>query len=502
MKFTPMYDLESLTEDQRKLYYLSACEYFKVPPELNLLAFFYMDSGEGKRNLVLYAKKGATDIIRGNLQISTISLEQANGPGYVSWVVKGQDKTGRVEQAVGSASIEGLRGQALASQVMIAQTRATRRMTLQFVGGGLLDESELHGVLTDINRADSPLATLSTIPAPIQPTVKPNTDPGKDITPKTEEAVAIMQYGTLRPDSERKRGFDVPQNPPKEGVSLQTTAPAAFSSGDITPASVETTEQVKEPKKRRGRPRKNSNEVTFDEEFGTPHLSEYVRVEQPKAPETGYPAKYPDTMSGYDNNPGKVSESGHNKTEAPESRQPIQTRPFPPAFGPEGKITGIDVVVTPKEMNMPTAESAQKALQEVASKLDINKMPAPTFLRDVPVIVGNALIDSVVKQAAAELMPVVDPDMPSEAEEKAWRARLFVYTNDVLPKGGMRKEDGIIWKIRKYVQLMFPDLPVKNGTVKLNNKQWKHLMGILDGNQQTQGPAGLVKIIEDATGKT
>ncbi len=110
MKFTPMYDLESLTEDQRKLYYLSACEYFKVPPELNLLAFFYMDSGEGKRNLVLYAKKGATDIIRGNLQISTISLEQANGPGYVSWVVKGQDKTGRVEQAVGSASIEGLRG--------------------------------------------------------------------------------------------------------------------------------------------------------------------------------------------------------------------------------------------------------------------------------------------------------------------------------------------------------------------------------------------------------
>ncbi len=115
------------------------------------------------------------------------------------------------------------------------------------------------------------------------------------------------------------------------------------------------------------------------------------------------------------------------------------------------------------------------------------------------------MIDSVVEQAAAELMPhqapLPDPDMPTEAEEKAWRARLFVYTNDVLPKGGMRKEDGIIWKIRRYVQRMFPELEVKNGTVKLNNKQWKHLMGILDGNLQTQGPAGLVKIIEDAAGK-
>ncbi len=212
MTFKPMYDLESLTEPQRQEYYLKACEFFGVSPDLNLLAFMYMDSGEGKRNLVLYAKKGATDQIRANQKISVTSTTRADGPGYVAWIVEGQNSEGRTEQAVGSAGIDGLKGQQLANAVMIAHTRATRRMTLQFVGGGLLDESELNSTTTDINRSRTPLSAMATLSAAMQPTVSPNTQAGKDITP----------------------------------VQL-AKAPEPFANGDITPERVETIQQVEQP---------------------------------------------------------------------------------------------------------------------------------------------------------------------------------------------------------------------------------------------------------------
>ena len=53
-------------------------------------------------------------------------------------------------------------------------------MTLQFVGGGVLDESEVNQATTNLNSQSTPLAELSLAPA--QPTVKPNDAPGEDVT--------------------------------------------------------------------------------------------------------------------------------------------------------------------------------------------------------------------------------------------------------------------------------------------------------------------------------
>jgi hypothetical protein len=172
--FVPMYDLEGMSEQQRHEYYLSACEYMNLPPELNVLAFHYMDQGDGARKLVLYAKKGATDIIRKNLNISVIDLKKETGSGEVTWIAKGQDKSGRIEMSSGSKSIEGLRGRDLESAIMWAQTKALRRMTLQFVGGGILDETEIAEPATvSLNQAPS-LAQ-----AAIQPSVQSNNAPGQ-----------------------------------------------------------------------------------------------------------------------------------------------------------------------------------------------------------------------------------------------------------------------------------------------------------------------------------
>ncbi len=152
------------------------------------------------------------------------------------------------------------------------------------------------------------------------------------------------------------------------------------------------------------------------------------------------------------------------------------------------------------QMNIPTAKSAENALEVVASR-----MPPPAAFQTPIPDATKPLTPEQFDAAAAEMgKAAVDfmLDMPSEAEEKAWRARLFVYTNDILPKGGMAKADGIIWKIRKYVQAMFPDLPVKNGTVKLNNTQWKTLMNILDNITAVSNPEGLVKVIEEVAAKS
>lgn len=200
MKFVPMYDLDRLSEEQRQEYYLAACEYLRIPPELNVLAFHWMDQGDGVRKLVLYAKKGATDIIRNNLGISVIDLKKEAGNGEVTWVVKGQNKEGRTEMSSGSKSIQGLRGRELESAIMWAQTKALRRMTLQFVGGGILDETEIaEPTTTDIKNAVS----LAEVAA--QPSVPQNNAPGQvqvENAKKKTQTPTFDKPFTLTPVSE------------------------------------------------------------------------------------------------------------------------------------------------------------------------------------------------------------------------------------------------------------------------------------------------------------
>src|SRR4029077_7679110 len=179
-KFTPIIgDLENLTQDQRQDYVLAACEFLDVPAELGLVSLKFMDGGEGKRNLVLYVEKGATDIIRNNRSISVSDMVEVNGPGYVGWKVSGKDKNGRQEIAIGTVSIQSKTGKELADSVMIAQTKACRRMTLQFAGGGFLDVTELG------DRTDTPALNSATIVSSraAQPTVVPSAAKGADITP-------------------------------------------------------------------------------------------------------------------------------------------------------------------------------------------------------------------------------------------------------------------------------------------------------------------------------
>lgn len=181
-KFVPIYDLTNYSEEQRQQYVEAVCEHLDVPSELNLVRLIWSDEGDGARHLVAYALKGATDIIRDKKKITTENLTSQVIGGSIAFTATGKDKEGRQEIAVGSAYIDGLKGKSLDNAIMTSQTRSTRRMTLQFVGGGVLDESEVNTVTTNINTQSTPLSQLSLAP---QPTVPPSNEPGKDITPIT-----------------------------------------------------------------------------------------------------------------------------------------------------------------------------------------------------------------------------------------------------------------------------------------------------------------------------
>jgi len=176
-----------MNEEQRQQYVRNVCEHMGVPPELNLVMLTYLDEQDGPRRLVAYAKRGATEIIRNNRNINVTELTSKEIGGSIVFTATGKDNNGRQEMSTGSRYIKDLEGRQLDDAIMTAQTRAVRRMTLQFVGAGVLDESEVN--------PSQPVALKNTNPSPIapQPAVKANDEPGKDITPEIKEAVRELQ---------------------------------------------------------------------------------------------------------------------------------------------------------------------------------------------------------------------------------------------------------------------------------------------------------------------
>lgn len=160
-KLIPLTNLDSLSEADKREYLIQVCEYFGIPNHLNLLEYMKMDGGDGSLHTVLYAKKGATDMLRDKRGISVVELRDNITDSVAMFTAKGQDKTGRTEISVGVCSIKNLSGRELENKIMVAQTRAIRRMTLQFGGGGFLDESEVQQVTTSLNSTSQSISDLA-----------------------------------------------------------------------------------------------------------------------------------------------------------------------------------------------------------------------------------------------------------------------------------------------------------------------------------------------------
>lgn len=397
--FIPRSDIDKMSDPEQRQYYLDACEYFQVPPELNVLYFTYFDSGDGARVKVLAAKKGATDIIRDRLHISIAELTEKMVNGSIVFFAKGVNGKGRVEMATGAKYIEGLKGQDLDSAIMTAQTRALKRLTLQFAGGGLLDESEVPNSVT----AD--IAKASVRPAE-QPKAKPSTTPTEMAVSAAQEAARAV-LAQIKPEVLAKAAGD----PVTDAIEKYAFHP----------------EPPFEAPKRRTRQKSVEMDIplSLDGTVSAP-------VEKPAPVKTGGIADSP--TAGVD--------------------PKFALQPVPP---------------------MPKLETLAEQTVEKPAVL-----AAPYEAKNAVPVDYSKLASTIIT------------NVPAEAQMKAYRDRLFTYTNTILPKAGMVPTENVggpAMKVRLFAQSKFN--AVLN---QLSVEQWEEMFKFFE----SKTPAELVKLIDEA----
>lgn len=163
-------DLINLTPAQRVQYYVSVCDSLGLNWRTKPFDYLMLGDKKDEQKLVLYAKKDATDQLRGIRHISVnIVNRERMGDVYVV-TARATTQDGRIDEATGVVSIvkEGgewktaqtsnkryfagdgkwadLRGNDMANALMKAETKAKRRVTLSICGLGWTDESEIETI--------------------------------------------------------------------------------------------------------------------------------------------------------------------------------------------------------------------------------------------------------------------------------------------------------------------------------------------------------------------
>jgi len=134
-------DLSKLTHDQRAIYYRQVCESLGLNPLTKPFDYIVLNN-----KLTLYANRNCAEQLRRVYGVSVMDMEQQINGDVLTVIVKGQDKTGRMDVASGAVYLGGLKGEGLANAYLKAETKAKRRLTLSLCGLGMLDETEVETI--------------------------------------------------------------------------------------------------------------------------------------------------------------------------------------------------------------------------------------------------------------------------------------------------------------------------------------------------------------------
>lgn len=139
-------DLASLSATDRILYYKSLCNSLGLNPLTKPFEYMVLRGKNGQAKLTLYAKRDCADQLRKINGVSiSISSREIVGDSYIV-TAKATDKTGRTDEDTGVVTISNLKGDAFSNALMIAETKAKRRVTLSICGLGFLDETETSSI--------------------------------------------------------------------------------------------------------------------------------------------------------------------------------------------------------------------------------------------------------------------------------------------------------------------------------------------------------------------
>lgn len=176
-------ELIQLTQDERIQFYIQTCESMDLNPLTRPLQYFEQIDRNGKRNLILYALRVAAAQLRKlhNLSVTISPAEYTQDA--VMFTATVTNHSGATDSAVGAESLKGLTGKEYADRIMAAQTKAKRRAILDYVGSGLLDESEvegMNGAVVEVTEND----LKGYVAIPPAPTPVAASAPAKEVLPE------------------------------------------------------------------------------------------------------------------------------------------------------------------------------------------------------------------------------------------------------------------------------------------------------------------------------
>jgi hypothetical protein len=130
-------DLNNLSASQRLDLYQRTCETLGLNPLTRPLEYLKLQG-----RTIMYVRKEACDQLRKIHSITIQIVERVIENDVLTVVARASTPEGRCDEEIGSVSVAGLRGEALANAQMKALTKAKRRATLSICGLGFLDETE------------------------------------------------------------------------------------------------------------------------------------------------------------------------------------------------------------------------------------------------------------------------------------------------------------------------------------------------------------------------
>lgn len=134
-------DLSGLSERDRLNYYRTVCDSLGLNYLTSPFAYIKL---QGK--LTLYAKREATEQLRKlhSVSVQIVSREMVEDIYVVTSRATLPD--GRCDESIGAVYLGQSQGEARANQIMKAETKAKRRVTLSLCGLALLDETEVETI--------------------------------------------------------------------------------------------------------------------------------------------------------------------------------------------------------------------------------------------------------------------------------------------------------------------------------------------------------------------
>lgn len=136
-------DLRSLKADDKIRYYNGYCERLGLDPFTKPFDLLTLNG----REILYCTRSGAQQLNKlHSVSHAISSREIIEAAGVYQVTARATLPDGRYTESIGAVNVGNLKGEAYANAIMKAETKAKRRATLDLLGLGVLDESELDAI--------------------------------------------------------------------------------------------------------------------------------------------------------------------------------------------------------------------------------------------------------------------------------------------------------------------------------------------------------------------